>query len=470
MPFAGAQALTGQIHPLEVYPSSKPKAENRDRDSDFIFPLPFHASGPKIDFGNLYVEHAIVRNVLTLILAGGKGTRLEPLTRDRAKPAVPFGGLYRIIDFTLSNCINSHLRRILVLTQYKARSLDRHISAGWGFLPRELDEYIDILPPQQRLDENWYQGTADAIYQNVYTIEKANPQYVLILAGDHIYKMDYGAMIRAHIAANADLTIGCIPVEAKESIHFGVMQVDATDRVIGFQEKPREPMTIPGEPNHILASMGIYVFSVPLLYDLLMQDAANANSQHDFGKNIIPGMIEKQKVLAYRFRDKNEKPTAYWRDVGTLDAYYQTNMDLIQVVPELNLYDHAWTIRTLQPQVPPPKFVFHEESTGRRGAAHDSIVCAGCIVSGGQVERSILSPNVRINSFAHVEDSILFSGVDVGRGCRIRRAIIDKDVKIPQGTTVGYDPEHDRRRGFTITEQGVVVIAKGETAEMFKRP
>ncbi len=410
-----------------------------------------------------------MRNVLTLILAGGKGTRLEPLTRDRAKPAVPFGGLYRIIDFTLSNCINSNLRRVLVLTQYKARSLDRHISTAWGFLPRELDEYIDVLPPQQRLDENWYQGTADAIYQNVYTIEKANPEYVLVLAGDHIYKMDYEAMIRAHIDAKADLTIGSLPVAAKESIHFGVIQVDTTDRVTGFQEKPRDPVTIPGDPNTILASMGIYVFSVPLLYDLLMQDAANATSQHDFGKNIIPGMIEKQKVIAYRFRDKNEKPTAYWRDVGTLDAYYQANMDLIQVVPELNLYDHAWPIRTHQMQVPPPKFVFDEASTGRRGVAHDSIVCPGCIVSGGQVARSILSPNVRINSFAQVEDSIIFSGVDVGRGSRIRRAIIDKDVKIPQGVTIGYDVEHDRRRGFTITEQGVVVIAKGESPETFKR-
>jgi glucose-1-phosphate adenylyltransferase len=411
-----------------------------------------------------------VRNVLTLILAGGKGTRLEPLTRDRAKPAVPFGGLYRIIDFPLSNCLNSDLRRILVLTQYKARSLDRHIATGWGYLSRELDEYIDVLPPQQRLDETWYQGTADAIYQNIYTIEKANPKYVLILAGDHIYKMDYGDMIRAHIGKEADLTVGCILVSAKESIHFGVMQVDSADRIIGFKEKPKEPSPIPGDPDRILASMGIYVFTARLMYELLCQDATKADSSHDFGKNIIPSMIEKYRVFGYRFRDKNQKPTAYWRDVGTLDAYFQTNMDLIQVVPELNLYDQIWPIRTNQPQLPPPKFVFREETTGRRGEAHDSIVCPGCIISGGQVVRSILSPNVRINSFARVEDSILFSGVDVGRGSRIRRAIIDKDVKIPRETIIGYDLEHDRRRNFTITDHGIVVIAKAELPETFKKP
>jgi glucose-1-phosphate adenylyltransferase len=419
--------------------------------------------GPERGVGN-------VKNVLTLILAGGKGTRLEPLTRDRAKPAVPFGGLYRIIDFPLSNCINSDLRRILVLTQYKARSLDRHIATGWGYLSRELDEYIDVLPPQQRLDETWYQGTADAIYQNIYTIEKANPKYVLILAGDHIYKMDYGEMIRAHLDKEADMTVGCLPVAAKESIHFGVMQVDTSDRILGFQEKPKEPIRIPGDPDRIMASMGIYVFTARLMYELLCQDATKPDSNHDFGKNIIPAMIDKYKVFGYRFRDKNLKPTAYWRDVGTLDAYFQTNMDLIQVVPELNLYDQIWPIRTNQPQLPPPKFVFHEESTGRRGEAHDSIICAGSIVSGGQVMRSILSPNVRINSFAHVEDSILFSGVDVGRGSRIRRAIIDKDVKIPRDSVIGYDVEHDRRRGFTITEQGIVVIAKSELPETFKKP
>jgi glucose-1-phosphate adenylyltransferase len=411
-----------------------------------------------------------VKDVLTLILAGGKGTRLEPLTRDRAKPAVPFGGLYRIIDFTLSNCINSELRHILVLTQYKARSLDRHIAAGWGFLSRELNEYIEVLPPQQRIDEHWYQGTADAIYQNIYTIEKAEPRYVLILAGDHIYKMDYGDMIRQHLANGADLTVGCIPVPMRECVHFGVIQSDAQDRITGFLEKPREAPPMPDDPYHVLASMGIYVFTARLMYELLCQDATRADSEHDFGKNIIPAMVGTHNIYAYRFQDKNRKATPYWRDVGTLDAYYQANMDLIEVDPVLNLYDREWPIRTYQPQLPPPKFVFRDEGIGeqvRRGEAHDSMVCQGCIISGGHVRKSILSNNVRVNSYALLEYSILFDGVEVGRNCHIRRAIIDKDVNIPPNTTIGYNHDHDRQRGFTVTEGGVVVIAKAELPEAF---
>lgn len=414
-----------------------------------------------------------MRDVLTLILAGGKGTRLEPLTRDRAKPAVPFGGLYRIIDFTLSNCINSDLRRILVLTQYKAHSLSRHISAGWNFLPRALDEYIEVLPPQQRIDENWYKGTADAIYQNIYTIERANPRYVLILAGDHIYKMDYGHLIRSHIERGADLTIGCIPVPRKDGVHFGIMDVDKQDRVVGFLEKPAEPPEIPGMPGQTLASMGIYVFTARTMFELLCQDATRTDSEHDFGKNIIPPILGTQRVFAYRFRDQNRKEVPYWRDVGTLDAFYQANMDLVNVDPVLNLYDREWPIRTHQPQLPPPKFVFNDGpgENARRGEAHDSMVCQGCIISGGHVRHSILSPNVRVNSYAVVESSILFDGVNVGRHCRIRRAIIDKDVQIPAGTTIGYNLEHDRQRGFTISEQGVVVIAKSELPETFaERP
>lgn len=411
-----------------------------------------------------------MRDVLTLILAGGKGTRLEPLTRDRAKPAVPFGGLYRIIDFPLSNCINSNLRRILVLTQYKAQSLDRHIQMGWTFLPRELDEYIEVLPPQQRIDETWYKGTADAIYQNIYSIEKANPQYVLILAGDHIYKMDYGDMIRAHINHQADLTIGCITVPKKDGVHFGIMHVDDQEHVTNFLEKPKDPPPLPDNPELCLASMGIYVFSARLLFELLCQDATRTDSGHDFGKDIIPPMLKTHRVFAYRFRDKNRKSEPYWRDVGTLDAYYQANMDLIEVDPVLNLYDHEWPIRTNQPQLPPPKFVFCDEGWGanaRRGEAHDSMVCQGGIISGGHVRKSILSSNVRVNSFASVENSILFEGVNVGRHCRVRRAIIDKDVNIPQGTTIGYDREHDMARGFAVTEGGVVVIAKAELPETF---
>jgi glucose-1-phosphate adenylyltransferase len=409
-------------------------------------------------------------DVLTLILAGGKGTRLEPLTRDRAKPAVPFGGMYRIVDFTLSNCINSNLRRVLVLTQYKARSLDRHIMSGWGFLSRQMGEYIDVLPPQQRIDEHWYKGTADAIYQNIYSIEKESPTYVLVLAGDHIYKMDYGDMLRAHIEHGADLTIGGIPVPLREAPNFGVMRVNGKDHLTGFQEKPRDPFPLPDAADHCLASMGIYVFTARPMYELLCQDATRADSDHDFGKNIIPSMMSTNRVYVFRFRDKNRKADPYWRDVGTLDAYYQANMDLITIDPVLNLYDREWPIRTHQPQLPPPKFVFSDDGPrdqARRGEAHDSMVCQGCIISGGHVRRSILSPNVRVNSYATIDDSILFEGVDVGRHCRIRRAIIDKEVKIPQNTTIGYDLDHDRKRGFQVTEQGVVVIAKAELPETF---
>jgi glucose-1-phosphate adenylyltransferase len=406
-----------------------------------------------------------MNDVLTLVLAGGKGTRLEPLTRDRAKPAVPFGGLYRIIDFTLSNCINSELRQVLVLTQYKARSLDRHLAAGWGFLSRQLNEYIEVLPPQQRIDEHWYKGTADAIYQNIYTIEKADPNYVLTLAGDHIYKMDYGDMIRAHIDHEADLTVGCLTVPRADGTRFGIMDVDEENRVRSFLEKPANPPGMPGRPDQALASMGIYMFSAPVLYELLFQDAARKDSHHDFGTDIIPGILASHRVFAFHFRDRNNKDVAYWRDVGTVDAYYQANMDLIAIEPVLNLYDRAWPIRTYQPQLPPPKFVHSEYD--RRGEAHMSMVCNGCIVSGGHVRHSILSPNVRVNSYAHVESSILFDGVDVGRSCRLRKVIVDKEVRIPQNTVIGYDLEHDRQRGFTVTEGGVVVIAKAELPETF---
>lgn len=414
----------------------------------------------------------VMKRVLTIVLAGGKGVRLEPLTRDRAKPAVPFGGIYRIIDFPLSNCINSGLRQIMVLTQYKARSLDRHMSAAWSFLSRELGEFVEVLPPQQRIDEHWYKGTADAIYQNIYSIEKEDPEYVLILAGDHIYKMDYGDMMRAHFDHGADLTIGCIPVPLKDSLQFGVMQVDKQDKVIGFQEKPREAAPLPDDANRCLGSMGIYVFSAKLLYELLLQDAGRQDSDHDFGKNIIPKMIETHKVFAFRFRDKNRKAMPYWRDVGTLDAYYQANMDLVEIDPVLNLYDRDWPIRTWQPPMPPPKFVFSDDGLGahvRRGEAIDSMVCQGSIISGGHVRKSILSPDVRVNSYALVESSILFEGVDIGRHCRIRRAIIDKDVKVPPNTTIGYDLEQDKARGFIMTEQGVVVIPKAELPETFQR-
>lgn len=414
------------------------------------------------------------RKVLTVILAGGKGTRLEPLVRDRAKPAVPFGGQYRIIDFTLSNCINSGLRKVLVVTQFKSRSLDRHIRLGWNFLSSELGEGIEVLPPQQRIDENWYKGTADALYQNIYSLEKDDPDQILILGGDHIYKMNYAHMLAYHNEKKADLTIGCIPIPIEESDQFGIMEVDRENRVAAFKEKPKTCDPMPGHPDLALGSMGIYVFNARTMYELLCEDAAKSESGHDFGKDIIPMMLNSgMRVFAHPFQDQNRKTMSYWRDVGTLDAFYQANLDLVAVEPELNLYDEDWPIRTVQPQAPPPKFVHGAEGPpgqARRGEAIDSLVCQGCIVSGGSVKRSILSPLVRVNSYAVVEDSILFDRVDVGRYCRIRRAIIDKDVKLPPYTVLGYDLDFDRRRGFTVTEGGVVVVPKAEPPETFQAP
>ncbi|NQT40985.1 MAG: glucose-1-phosphate adenylyltransferase [Planctomycetes bacterium] len=403
-----------------------------------------------------------MNDVLAVILAGGKGSRLEPLTVDRAKPAVPFGGAYRIIDFTLSNCLNSHLRKILVLTQYKAMSLDRHVNLGWHrYLCREVGEYVDLVPPQQRVGEQWYQGTADAVYQNIYSIESDRPSHVVVLAGDHVYKMDYLKLVEHHVASRADLTIGALRVDVAAAGQFGVMQIDSAGRIVGFQEKPSHPRPMPGDPRHALASMGIYVFNTRFLMDQLCLDANRRDSAHDFGRDIIPSVISSHRVFAYPFMDENGKREAYWRDVGTLDSYYEANMDLISTDPQLNLYDDRWPVRTYQPSYPPPKFVFAEEGPlARRGQALDSIVCAGSIVSGGYAIRSILGPGTRVNSFAHVEDSILFEGVDVGRHAKVRRAIIDKGIRIPAGFEVGFDPQRDRARGLTVTERGVTVISK----------
>jgi glucose-1-phosphate adenylyltransferase len=408
----------------------------------------------------------MMNETLAVILAGGKGTRLEPLTRDRAKPAVPFGGIYRIIDFVLSNCLNSGLRKILVLTQYKATSLDRHIDTAWkNYFCRELNEFINIVPPQQRIDEQWYQGTADAVYQNIYEIEKVRPKHIVILAGDHIYKMNYRTMVEFHHETNADLTIGALRVDQESAKQFGVMQIDSDKRVVGFQEKPTQPQCIPGDEGHCMASMGIYVFSTRFLLEQLCRDANEPTSSHDFGKNIIPSIIKDHRVMAFPFRDENRKQDAYWRDVGTLDAYYEANMDLVNVSPLLNMYDEVWPIRTFQPNLPPPKFVFGSNGfdSDRCGVALDSVVCSGTIISGGRVERSVISPMCRINSFSHVSDSILFEGVEIGRHCRIRRAIIDKGVRIPPGTVIGYDEIHDRQRGLMISDNGVVTIAKSES-------
>jgi len=401
--------------------------------------------------------------VLTFIMAGGKGERLYPLTRDRTKPAVPFGGVYRIIDFTLSNCINSGLRRVYMVTQYKSASLQRHIRLGWNILSSELGEYIELLPAQQRVGESWYLGTADAIYQNLYTleIEKDPPQEVLILAGDHVYKMNYNTMIDFHREVKADLTVGVVMVEKEKAAHLGVVEVDSVGKVRGFEEKPAKPKTIPHQPDKIYASMGIYIFKHEVIEEVLQEDAKRSDSTHDFGKDIIPQMISKGfKVAAFNFVDENKKEAQYWRDIGTIDAYYEANMDLMQVDPVFNLYDKEWPVRTLQEQFPPAKTVFSgDEVAGRVGLVLDSLVAGGCIVSGGRVQRSILSPNVRINSYSQVYDSILMEGVNVGRYAKIKRAIIDKDVVIPQGMVIGYDLSEDRKH-FYVSQSGIVVVAK----------
>jgi glucose-1-phosphate adenylyltransferase len=407
--------------------------------------------------------------ILAMILAGGKGERLHPLTIHRAKPAVPFGGIYRIIDFTLSNCINSGIRKIAVLPQYKSLSLDKHLRLAWNIFSGELDEYIISVPPQQRVGDTWYQGTADAIYQNIYMIEKDAPDHIFVLAGDHIYKMDYAEMLRFHEEQQADATVAAIETPCRSATGFGIVEVDNNGRIIGFEEKPRDPKPIPGRPDTAFASMGIYLFNTKTLLEYLKSDALQKTA-HDFGKNIIPQMMQTSRVYAYNFKDENNKEAKYWRDVGTIEAYWEANMDLVSVDPLLNLYDRAWPIRTYQAQNPPAKFVFAQEKKGGRlGIALDSIVAHGCILSGGRVQNSVLSPNVRVNSFSEIRDSILMENVDIGRHCRIRKAIIDKDVVIPPGTEIGYDLEEDKKH-YHVTPSGIVVIAKGTEVRAETRP
>jgi glucose-1-phosphate adenylyltransferase len=398
---------------------------------------------------------ALLDDTLVIVLAGGAGERLFPLTRDRAKPAVYFGGPYRIIDFALSNCINSGLRRVFIASQYKSLSLNRHIRMGWSIVSEELGEFIEILPPQKRVGEQWYQGTADAVYQNLYSINRESPRYVVVLAGDHVYKMDYERMLRFHQDRKAALTLGAIEVPVADANRFGVVAVDESERVTAFQEKPDAPITIPGSPDFVLASMGVYIFDTEVLIRALGSEE-NETAKHDFGKDIIPALIHEAPVYSYRFYDENKKAAKYWRDIGTLDAYYEANMDLCQVNPEFNLYDPEWPLRTYQPQAPPAKFVFAEAGV-RCGQALDSVISPGCIVSGSSIYGSVLCPNVRVHSFCHIEQSILMPGVRVGRHARIKRAIIDRDVLIPRGAMIGYDLEEDRRR-HTVTESGVVVV------------
>ena len=397
---------------------------------------------------------------LTIILAGGVGSRLAPLTEHRAKPAVPFGGKYRIIDFTLANCLHSGLRRVLVLTQYKSHSLQKHLRDGWSIFNPELGEYITPVPPQMRVGERWYAGTADAIYHNLYLLERSEAEFVLVLSGDHIYRMDYAAMLAAHRDNKAAVTVACMQVPIEEAMAFGVMRVDGEQRIVDFQEKPAQPAALPNDPQHALASMGIYVFSMELLLETLRADHARNDSSHDFGKDILPQLIKEQRVFAYPFGGATGRvtPDRYWRDVGTLDAFYQANMDLLEPVPPLNLYQKDWTIRTYQAQSAPARTV--PGASGNEGIFINSIVAGGTVIAGGSVQHSILFPNVYIGDEAEVHDSILFNDVHIGDGARIRRCIIDKGVEVPAGERLGYDLEKDRRR-FTISESGVVVIPKG---------
>ena len=407
-----------------------------------------------------------MKDTLGVLLAGGAGERLYPLTRDRAKPAVTFGGIYRIIDITLSNCLNSGLRRVYILTQYKALSLNRHIREGWNILGREVGEFIEVLPPMKRVSDQWYQGTADAVYQNIYSIGSEQPKFVFILSGDHIYKMDYGKMQKQHQDSAADITLATIQIEPEETRHFGVVDVDKDGRINGFEEKPKTTtLRSPLNPEKVAASMGVYLFNADVLIPVLLKDAENPQSSHDFGKDILPKLVDDYRVLAYDFVDENKKEALYWRDVGTLEAYYEANIDLVSESPIFNLYDEAWPIRTHQRQYPPAKFVFAE--TGRTGTALDSIISSGCIVSGGVVKNSVLSPDVRVNSYSEVDNCILFSHVDVGRHCRIRKAILDRDVHVPEGTTIGFDAEADRERYF-VTESGIVVVTRDYS--LFENP
>ncbi len=397
----------------------------------------------------------LTRTTLALILAGGRGNRLKDLTRWRAKPAVPFGGKFRIIDFPLSNCVNSGIRRIGVLTQHKAHSLIRHLQGGWGFLHKELGEFVEILPASQRVHEAWYRGTADALYQNIDILRTYKPSYVLVLAGDHVYKMDYGPMLAFHFEHKADLTIGCIEVPLSEASDFGIMSVDDHFRVVRFQEKPENPEPMPGCADAALVSMGIYVFNTDFLYEQLIKDADTEASSHDFGKDVIPSVIHRYAVHAYPFRQADGSSEAYWRDVGTVDAYYAANMELIAMTPKLNLYDQQWPIWTYQEQLPPAKFVFNEAQ--RRGTALESMVSGGCIISGAQVCRSLLFSNVRIEAYTTVEECVVLPDVEIGSHCRIRRAILDKSCGIPAGTVIGEDPDEDGKC-FHVSPQGVVLV------------
>lgn len=401
---------------------------------------------------------ALTKNTVAMILAGGRGSRLKDLTDWRAKPAVPFGGKFRIIDFPLSNCINSGIRRVGVATQYKAHSLIQHIQRGWGFLRGEFDEYVQLLPAQQRVDEDWYKGTADAVFQNLDILRASGAEYVLILAGDHIYKMDYGQMLASHVRNNADMTVACINVPLEDAKGFGVMTIDDTDRVVKFSEKPSNPEPMPGSETEALASMGIYVFNADFLYEQLIRDADDPKSSHDFGADIIPYLIKKYRVCSHKFSDSCVGATDskfYWRDVGTIDAYWEANMELTRVIPELNLYDRKWPIWTYQEHLPPAKFVFN--SDGRRGIATDSMVSGGCLISGSTVDSSVLFSDVRVHSYCDIKGAVILPKVTVNRHVVLKNVVIDRGTIIPEGMEIGVDLKEDRKR-FYVSEKGIVLV------------
>lgn len=406
----------------------------------------------------------LTRDTVALVLAGGRGSRLHELTDWRAKPALHFGGKFRIIDFPLSNCVNSGIRRVGILTQYKAHSLIRHVMHGWSHFKSEFGEYVEILPASQRFSPNWYQGTADALFQNIDIIAEQKPKYVLVLSGDHIYKMDYGSMLASHVENGADLTVSCIEVPVEEAAGaFGVMTVDEDNRIKRFDEKPKNPTVLSDMPNHTLASMGNYIFNTEFLLDTLQKDAQDPESEHDFGKNIIPEIINTHDIYAYRFRDHDTDQASYWRDVGTLDSFWEANMELVSPDPALNLYQHEWPIWTYQKKLPPAKFIFDDD--GRRGYAVDSIVSGGCIVSGGRVKNSLLFSNVRVHSFSDMDESVILPEAEIHRNVRLKRVIVDSECEIPEGMVIGYDHDHDRERGFRVTKKGVVLV----TREMLKQ-
>ncbi|MDP1995921.1 MAG: glucose-1-phosphate adenylyltransferase [Gallionella sp.] len=402
----------------------------------------------------------LTKNTYAMVLAGGRGSRLYQLTDWRAKPAVPFGGKFRIIDFVLSNCVNSGIRRIGVATQYKSHSLIKHIQCGWSFLNGQFGEFVNLLPAQQRTDEtHWYQGTADAVYQNMDILRKANPDFVLILAGDHIYKMDYGKLLAFHVENKADMTVACLEVPVADATAFGVMEVDEHSRVIEFHEKLANPPHMPGKPDKSLASMGIYVFNTSFLFEQLMRDADDPSSGHDFGRNLVPHIVAKYRVFAQNFEQScvgmGSDQMPYWRDAGTIDAYWEANMEMTKVIPDLNMYDQEWPIWTHQEQLPPAKFVFDDDD--RRGMAIDSLVSGGCIISGSTVRRSLLFSDVRVDSHCNIEDSVLLPNVQIGRRVTLKRTIVDKNCKIPEGLEIGINPEEDRKR-FYVSPNGVTLV------------